>query len=111
MLGVEPDDRWLCCLPVFHVGGLSIFTRSALYGTTRRRRARFDAERVKDLLEAGEVTLASLVPTMLARLRDAGLERAPGAARDPARRRADPRRAARLGRSIVGLPVHARPTA
>ena len=33
---------------------------------------------MKDLLEAGEVTLASLVPTMLARLRDAGLERAPG---------------------------------
>ena len=30
----------------------------------------FDAERVRDALEAGEVTLASLVPTMLARLRD-----------------------------------------
>ena len=45
VLGVEPDDRWLCCLPVLHVGGLSIFTRSALYGTTVvaepvRRRAR-----------------------------------------------------------------------
>ena len=23
-LGVEPDDRWLCCLPLFHVGGLAI---------------------------------------------------------------------------------------
>ena len=75
--GSSPDDRWLCCLPVFHVGGLSIFTRSALYGTTvvaerLRRRARAGT-----LLESGEVTLASLVPTMLARLRDAGLERAP----------------------------------
>jgi O-succinylbenzoic acid--CoA ligase len=39
---------------------------------------RFDAERVKRTLEAGEVTLASLVPTMLVRLRDAGLESAPG---------------------------------
>ena len=77
VLGVEPDDRWLCCLPVFHVGGLSIFTRSAIHGTTVVAEPAFDADRVRDLLEAGEVTLASLVPTMLARLRDAGLERAP----------------------------------
>jgi o-succinylbenzoate---CoA ligase len=74
---VESEDRWLCCLPVFHVGGLSIFTRSALYGTTVVAEPGFDAARVKDLLEAGEVTLASFVPTMLGRLRDAGLERAP----------------------------------
>jgi O-succinylbenzoic acid--CoA ligase len=76
-LGVEPDDRWLCCLPAFHVGGLSILIRSALYGTTAVVEERFDAARVKGLLEAGEATLVSLVPTMLARLRDAGLERAP----------------------------------
>jgi O-succinylbenzoic acid--CoA ligase len=78
VLGVDPGDRWLCCLPVFHVGGLSIFTRSAIYGTTVVAEPGFDANRVKALLEAGEVTLASLVPTMLARLRDAGLERVPG---------------------------------
>jgi O-succinylbenzoic acid--CoA ligase len=77
VLGVEPDDRWLCCLPVFHVGGLSIFTRSAIYGTTVVAEPSFDAGRVRELLEAGEATLVSLVPTMLARLRDAGLERAP----------------------------------
>ena len=99
LLGVEPDDRWLCCLPVFHVGGLSIFTRSAIYGTTVVAEPEFDAARVKDLLEAGEVTLASLVPTMLARLRDAGLERAPELRADPPRRRADPGRAARRGHS------------
>jgi O-succinylbenzoic acid--CoA ligase len=39
---------------------------------------RFEVERVKAALEAGEVTLASLVPTMLVRLRAAGLSRAPG---------------------------------
>jgi O-succinylbenzoic acid--CoA ligase len=78
LLGVEEGDRWLCCLPVFHVGGLSIFTRSAIYGTTVVAEPAFDAQRVRDLLEAGEVTLASLVPTMLSRLREAGLERAPG---------------------------------
>ena len=78
ILGVRTDDRWLCCLPVFHVGGLSILVRSALNATTAVLEERFDVQRVKDLLESGEVTVVSLVPTMLARLRDAGLERAHG---------------------------------
>ena len=77
VLGVERDDRWLCCLPVFHVGGLSIFTRSAIYATTVVAEPEFDAGRIKDVLAAGEATLVSLVPTMLARLREAGLRRAP----------------------------------
>ena len=33
-LGLQSDDRWLACLPLFHVGGLSILLRSAIYGTT-----------------------------------------------------------------------------
>ena len=76
-LGVDPDDRWLCVLPLFHVGGLSILTRSALYGTAAVVHPSFDAERVTAALRAGEVTLASLVPTMLRRLVACGLERAP----------------------------------
>ena len=31
-LGVLPDDRWLVCLPLFHVGGLSILIRSVVNG-------------------------------------------------------------------------------
>ena len=77
-LGVEPDDRWLCPLPLHHVGGLNVLIRSAINRTTVVVQGRFDAERVRATLEAGEVTLASLVPTMLARLRAAGLSRAPG---------------------------------
>ncbi|MGE5635644.1 MAG: AMP-binding protein, partial [Nocardioidaceae bacterium] len=76
-LGVDPDDRWLCPLPVFHVGGLAVLLRSALYGTTAIVDARFDAPRVRASLESGEATLVSLVATMLARLREAGLMRAP----------------------------------
>ncbi|HYP48644.1 MAG TPA: AMP-binding protein, partial [Thermoleophilaceae bacterium] len=76
-LGVEPDDAWLCPLPLFHVGGLAVLLRSAIYATTAVLHERFDAERVRAALEGGEVTLASLVPTMLGRLRAAGLERAP----------------------------------
>jgi O-succinylbenzoic acid--CoA ligase len=74
-LGVEPDDSWLSPLPVHHVGGLAVLLRSAIYATTAVLHERFDATRVKDAL--GDATLASLVPTMLGRLRDAGLERAP----------------------------------
>jgi O-succinylbenzoic acid--CoA ligase len=76
-LGVDPGDRWLCPLPLHHVGGLNVLIRSAINHTTVVLQREFDTERVKATLEAGEVTLASLVPTMLARLRAAGLRRAP----------------------------------
>jgi O-succinylbenzoic acid--CoA ligase len=77
-LGVEPDDRWLCPLPLHHVGGLNVLIRSVINRTAVVLHERFDADRVRATLEAGEVTLASLVPTMLARLRAAGLRQAPG---------------------------------
>jgi O-succinylbenzoic acid--CoA ligase len=70
-LGVDPDDRWLCVLPLFHVGGLAILLRSAIYGTTAVIRDRLEPEALDD------VTLVSLVPTMLHRLREAGLKEAP----------------------------------
>jgi o-succinylbenzoate---CoA ligase len=76
-LGVSPDDRWLCCLPLWHVGGLSILHRSAIYGTTAVLHDGFDAERVRDELESGGITLVSLVSTMLRRLIDAGMTRWP----------------------------------
>jgi O-succinylbenzoic acid--CoA ligase len=60
------------------VGGLGVLVRSVINQTTAVVHERFDVDRVRATLEAGEVTLVSLVPTMLARLRDAGLERAPG---------------------------------
>jgi len=76
-LGVDPGDRWLCPLPLYHVGGLGVLVRCAVNHTTAVLHERFDAERVRRTLEAGEVTLASLVPTMLVRLREAGLRAAP----------------------------------
>jgi O-succinylbenzoic acid--CoA ligase len=76
-LGVDPGDRWLCPLPLFHVGGLSVLIRCAIHDTTAVLHRRFEAQRVKGALESGEVTLASLVPTMLQRLRQAGLRQAP----------------------------------
>ena len=76
-LGLDSHERWLCTLPLSHVGGLSILIRSWLYGTTAVIHQGFDAEVVLDELMHREITLVSLVPTTLARLLDAGLERPP----------------------------------
>jgi O-succinylbenzoic acid--CoA ligase len=74
-LGLDTDEKWLCPMPLAHVGGLSIQIRSAVYGTTVLLLERFDTETVLSaLLDAEQrVTLVSLVPTMLTRLLDAGL--------------------------------------
>jgi O-succinylbenzoic acid--CoA ligase len=76
-LGVRPDERWLCAMPVSHVGGLSILLRSAIYATTALVHERFQTERVLAALRGGEVTVVSLVATMLTRLLDAGLSHPP----------------------------------
>jgi O-succinylbenzoic acid--CoA ligase len=78
-LGLDPAERWLCPMPLAHVGGLSIQIRSAIYGTTVVLHDRFDTERaLAALMDPTErVTLVSLVPTMLARLLDAGLREPP----------------------------------
>jgi O-succinylbenzoic acid--CoA ligase len=69
-LGHDPADSWLCCLPLHHVGGLSILLRCAIYGTTVRLHPRFDASEVAHALDAGDASLVSLVPTMLRRVLD-----------------------------------------
>jgi O-succinylbenzoic acid--CoA ligase len=55
-LGVTDDDSWLACLPLAHIGGLSVVLRALHAGTPFT----FDDE--------GAATLVSLVPTMLRRM-------------------------------------------
>jgi O-succinylbenzoic acid--CoA ligase len=71
-LGVEPGDRWLVCLPTYHMGGLAPIVRSTLYGTTTVVQREFDAEATARVLDERDITAVSLVPTMLTRLLDAG---------------------------------------
>ncbi len=73
-LGVEPSDRWLCCLPLSHVAGLSIVLRSVIYGTTAVLLDGFDTEQVATTLVSGDISVVSLVPTQLIRLLEAGAE-------------------------------------
>ena len=70
-LGHLPSDRWLACLPLHHVGGLSIVFRAMVAAVTIELHAGFDATRVAGRLESGEVSLVSLVPAQLARVLDA----------------------------------------
>lgn len=77
-LGVEEHDRWLCVLPLFHVGGLTIPIRAAVYGTAAELHDGFDEHAVLEAFGSGRITVASLVPTMLRRLVERGLERPPG---------------------------------
>jgi O-succinylbenzoic acid--CoA ligase len=76
-LGVDPRERWLCALPLAHVGGLSILLRSAIQATTAVIHERFDTDRVLGALRQQQITLVSLVATTLARLLDAGLSEPP----------------------------------
>jgi len=80
-LGVDPSDRWLACMPLFHVGGLSILLRSAIYGTTAVIHDGFDEARVNHAIRSEGVTLLSVVATMLRRMLAADEEPYPSSVR------------------------------
>lgn len=70
-LGVTPADRWLCPLPLIHVAGLQVLVRSELAGLEAPVVLdHFDVEAVA----SADANLVSLVPTMLVRLLDAGVD-------------------------------------
>jgi O-succinylbenzoic acid--CoA ligase len=73
-LGVTRSDRWLCCLPTYHMGGLAPVVRSALYGAAVVIQREFDAAETARILDESGITGVSLVPTMLARLLGVGWE-------------------------------------
>lgn len=56
-LAVSPDDCWLACLPLAHIGGLSVVTRALLTGTA-----------LTFAFDDPAATLVSLVPTQVDRM-------------------------------------------
>ena len=66
-LGVTTDDVWLACLPLSHVGGLSVVTRALATGTSLIVHDGFDAAAVKEAARHG-ATLVSLVATAMRRI-------------------------------------------
>ncbi|MCJ7556277.1 MAG: AMP-binding protein [Gammaproteobacteria bacterium] len=64
-LGHDPHDRWLVCLPVNHVGALAAIYRCLHNQICLELHTCFDVAVVADRLDSGEVSLVSLVPSML----------------------------------------------
>jgi O-succinylbenzoic acid--CoA ligase len=67
-LEVDPEeDRWWACLPLSHIGGLSVVLRALAADVAFDIAPRFTKEGALSALESG-ATLTSLVPTALGRL-------------------------------------------
>ncbi|MCC5914561.1 MAG: AMP-binding protein [Balneolaceae bacterium] len=65
----EGNRYWLLCLPLNHVGGISVILRSLLYGSAIFRTAAFNTQQVRSFLAENPLfEAASLVPTMLMRV-------------------------------------------
>jgi o-succinylbenzoate---CoA ligase len=68
-LGVDPDRHvWMACLPLAHIGGLAVVTRSIVTGTPVVVLPAFEAEAVEEAGRSGQVSHVSLVATALQRL-------------------------------------------
>ncbi|MCP4039779.1 MAG: o-succinylbenzoate--CoA ligase [bacterium] len=70
LLRAGRTDRWLLCLPIFHVGGLSILLRSVLAGSAVVLHERFLPDEINRALDHEGVTGISLVANMLSRILD-----------------------------------------
>ncbi len=66
-LGGGCEQRWLACLPLFHVGGLAMISRCAAYGACLVVQERFDPDEILRAFREG-VTHTSLVENGLRRL-------------------------------------------
>jgi o-succinylbenzoate---CoA ligase len=67
-VGAGPGERWLCCLPTFHIAGIQVLVRALLSGTAPVMAGRLEP----GTLAASGCAYVSLVPTQLRRLLDAG---------------------------------------
>ncbi len=69
-LGWYDDDCWMLCMPLAHVGGLSILTRCLVARRALALEPGFDLAGFPQALNDRYVTIVSLVPTMLTRILD-----------------------------------------
>ena len=74
-LALGPDDAWYASLSLAHIGGMALVDRALAAGSRVVTRGEWRLEALVALLEAGAISHASLVPTMLGHLLDAGLPR------------------------------------
>jgi O-succinylbenzoic acid--CoA ligase len=70
-LGTRWSDCWLALLPFYHVGGLAILWRAAIFGMPVIVHESFDPDAANRELDRGEVTMCSVVSPMLTRMLEA----------------------------------------
>ena len=66
-IGAGPGERWLCCLPTFHIAGIQVLVRSLLTGTDPVVAGRLEP----GALAASGCAHVAVVPTQLRRMLDA----------------------------------------
>jgi O-succinylbenzoic acid--CoA ligase len=76
-LGTSSSSRWLCTLPLFHVGALAMLWRCMHDGSTFVLHPRFDEAATARALHDERITHVSLVGTSLLRLMELGAAAAP----------------------------------
>ncbi len=67
-LGHNLDDCWLACLPLYHIGGLSILMRSVIYGISVIVHKKFDPVIINHSIVEDKITIISVVAVMLQRM-------------------------------------------
>jgi O-succinylbenzoic acid--CoA ligase len=67
-LGHHLDDRWLACLPLYHIGGLSILMRSVINGISVIVHKKFEPMRINASILNEHITIISVVAVMLQRM-------------------------------------------
>ena len=67
-IGASEGERWLCCLPAFHIAGIQVLVRSLLAGADPVVVSRLEP----GTLGASRCAHVAVVPTQLRRLVDAG---------------------------------------
>ena len=69
-VGARPGERWLCCLPAFHIAGIQVLVRSLLAGAAPVVTGSLDP----GVLAGSGCAHVAVVPTQLRRLVDAGAD-------------------------------------
>jgi O-succinylbenzoic acid--CoA ligase len=67
-LNVTSRDSWLACLPFYHIGGLAIAFRCLVSGATLVMAESRDTKEINRVLDSGEASIVSVVPTILERM-------------------------------------------
>src|SRR5260370_36014313 len=67
-LGHDPADRWLACMPFFHIGGLSILMRSVIYQISVIVQQKFDPLAINQAIREEDVSIISLVAVLRQRI-------------------------------------------